>query len=249
MLPVPASCAPPRSARNSRRRENHMTIMLARIPSNSCSTMTVTKEAMPRPSSERNTARSMMLPMTRDRKITKVLTTPCTSVRVTMSPLATCVISWPSTASTSWRFMRCSSPLLTATRAALRLAPVAKAFGSGESKIPTSGMPTPTARAWCSTTESSHCSVASPGGSMTRTPMVIFAIHFDMASEMKEPEKPKNAANTSRPPRLLPCTASQASRPSRRATTDSTRTTARLVARNSTMRFMAGMEPWVKVRD
>src|SRR5256885_7728940 len=57
---------------------------------------------------------------------------------------------------------------------------------------------------------------------MTRTPMVIFAIHLDMASEMKEPEKPKNAANTSRPPRLLPCTASQASRPSRRATTDST---------------------------
>src|SRR2546423_7357683 len=76
---------------------------------------------------------------------------------------------------------------------------------------------------------------------MTRTPMVIFAIHLDMASEMKEPEKPKNAANTSRPPRLLPCTASQASSPSRRATTDSTRTTARLVARNSTMRFMAGV--------
>src|SRR2546430_5392915 len=76
---------------------------------------------------------------------------------------------------------------------------------------------------------------------MTRTPMVIFAIHLDMASEMKEPEKPKNAANTSRPPRLLPCTASQASSPSRRATTDSTRTTARVVARNSTMRFMAGV--------
>src|SRR2546423_15575516 len=75
---------------------------------------------------------------------------------------------------------------------------------------------------------------------MTRTPMVIFAIHLDMASEMKEPEKPKNAANTSRPPRLLPCTASQASSPSRRATTDSTRTTARVGARKSTMRFMAG---------
>src|SRR2546430_12324136 len=37
-----------------------------------------------------------------------------------------------------------------------------------------------------------HCSVASPGGSMTRTPMVIFAIHFDMASEMKEPEDRKS---------------------------------------------------------
>src|SRR5213076_662806 len=118
-------------------------IMLAGIPSNSCRTMMVTKEATPRPSSERNTARSMMLPMTRDRKITKVLTTPCTSDRVTMSPLATWVISCPSTASISSRLMRCRSPLLTATRAALRLAPVAKAFGSGESKMPTSGMATP----------------------------------------------------------------------------------------------------------
>src|SRR2546421_11647455 len=79
---------------------------------------------------------------------------------------------------------------------------------------------------------------------MTRCAMVIFAIQLDMASEMKEPEKQKNAANTSRPPRLLPCTASQASSPSRRATTDSTRTTARLVARNSTMRFMAGRGTW-----
>src|SRR6267143_671198 len=79
---------------------------------------------------------------------------------------------------------------------------------------------------------------------MTRTPMVVFAIHFDRASEMNEPAKPKNAANTSRPPRLVPCTANQASSPRRRATTDSTRTIARLVARNNTMRFMAAMEPW-----
>jgi len=62
---------------------------------------------------------------------------------------------------------------------------------------------------------------------------------LDMASEMNEPAKPKKAANTSRPPRLWPCTASQASRPVTRATIDSTRTTARLVTRNRTMRFMS----------
>src|SRR5579862_5113965 len=74
--PVPASRAPPRSARNSRQRENHMTMMLARMPRTICRTMTVRNEPMPRPSSDRNTARSMMLPMTRDKKITKVLTMP-----------------------------------------------------------------------------------------------------------------------------------------------------------------------------
>ena len=34
---------------------------------------------------------------------------------------------------------------------------------------------------------------------MTRTPMERFAMNLDMASEMNEPAKPKNAANTSRP--------------------------------------------------
>jgi len=102
---------------------------------------------MPRPSSERNTARSMMLPMTRARKITKVLTTPCTSVRVTMR---------------RWRTVRhfmaehrldllaahaLQSPLLTATSAALRAGAGGEGVRSGESKIPTSGMATPTARA------------------------------------------------------------------------------------------------------
>src|SRR5438105_3361282 len=137
--------------------------------------------------------------------------------------------------------MRCSSPVLTATSAASRLAPVANAFGCGESKIPTSGMPMPAARAWLATTPTSHCSVALPGWSMTRTPMDVLAIHFDRASEMNEPAKPKKAAKTSSPPRLLPWACSQRSSPIRWATTDSTRTMARLVARNSTMRFMAGL--------
>ena len=58
-------------------------------------------------------------PITRDRKSTKVFTTPWISVSVTMSPFATWLTSWPSTASTSSRFMRCSSPVLTATSAAV----------------------------------------------------------------------------------------------------------------------------------
>ena len=42
---------------------------------------------------------------------------------------------------------------------------------------------------------------------------------FDMASEMKEPANPKNAENTSSPPRLPPWIASHASRPVISATT------------------------------
>src|SRR5260221_2686392 len=52
------------------------------------------------PRSVRNTVLSTMKPTTRDRKNTKVLSTPWIRVRVTMSPLETWVISWPSTAST-----------------------------------------------------------------------------------------------------------------------------------------------------
>ena len=48
-------------------------------------------------------------------------------------------------ASTSSRFMLCSKPLLTATSAESRRAPVAKALGESEGKIATSGMPIPAA--------------------------------------------------------------------------------------------------------
>ena len=68
--------------------------------------------------------------MTREMKMTKVLTTPWISVRVTMSPLAMCATSCASTASASSRVMFCSRPVDTATSELLLLAPVAKAFGS-----------------------------------------------------------------------------------------------------------------------
>ena len=193
---------------------------------------------MPRPSLLPKIALSTMPPMMRDRKMTKVFTTPWISVRVTMSPLAMWAISWPSTASTSFCRMDCSRPVLTATSALLRLAPVAKALGCGDSKMPTSGMPMPARCAWARIVSTSHCSVLLAGCSMTRTPMERLAIHLDRNSEMSAPPNPNRAAKTSRPPRSLPREVMYWSMPRRRATTESTRTTARLVARNRKIRFI-----------
>ena len=50
-----------------------------------------------------------------------------------MSPLATWLTSWPSTAEAWSAFMDRNRPVLTATRELFRLGPVAKALGSGES--------------------------------------------------------------------------------------------------------------------
>jgi len=114
-----------------------------------------------------------------------------------MSPLATWETSWPSTASASSGRMRCSRPVLTATKALLRDIPVANALGSGLSKIPTSGMPIPESRAMRATVSTSQRSKALPGCSITRTPMKRLAIHLDIAKEMKEPPIPMMAAKTS----------------------------------------------------
>ena len=104
--------------------------------------------------------------------------------------------------------------------------------------MPTSGIPMPACCARLRTVSSSQCSAGEAGASMTRTPMVLLAIHFDIASEISEPMKPKNAANTSRPLRLLPWRANQASRPVTYATIVSISTIARLVSTNKTMRFI-----------
>ena len=66
----------------------------------------------------------------RAKNTTNVLTTPWISVSVTMSPLATCAISCPSTASTSSWLIDCSRPVDTATSAEFLNAPVANALGS-----------------------------------------------------------------------------------------------------------------------
>src|SRR5208283_4853989 len=83
-----------------------------------------------------------------------------------------------------------SKPVLTATSAALRRAPVAKAFMSSASKMPTSGMPTPAWPASRLTVPSSQTSRSDCGSPMTRTPIIRLAVHFDSASEISAPPQP-----------------------------------------------------------
>ena len=73
---------------------------------------------------------------------------------------------------------------------------------------------------------------------MTRTPIMRFAVHFDRASEMRDPPKPKMAAKTSKPPvpPCIKCTPKIFS--TMNSTTLSSASTARLVRTNRKMRFM-----------
>ena len=56
------------------------------------------------------------------------------------------------------------------------------------------GMPEVAICAWRRTVSSSQRSVSFAGCSITRAPVDIFAIHLDMASEMKAPPMPNTAA-------------------------------------------------------
>ena len=71
--------------------------------------------------------------MTRDRTITKVLTTPWIKAKVTISPFETWLTSWAKTASTSSCVIERINPVLTATKALFLFIPVANALGSGAS--------------------------------------------------------------------------------------------------------------------
>ena len=136
--------------------------------------------------------------------------------------------------------MLCSRPVLTATSAASRRAPVANAFGSGESNTPTSGMPMPAACAWRCTAPTSQLSVALAGCEITRTPIMRLADHLEIASEKSEPVKPTTADRTSSLPRsrFEPCASRIELMPSRFSTMPSSNMIARLVARNSRIRFI-----------
>ena len=131
MLALPASVAPPASARNSRARENHATTIEPRMPNAMSNTSVVTKNT--RCEIFSSTICRTMFAMMREKNITKALTTPWISVSVTMSPLAMCATSCASTPSTSSRRIERSRPVDTATRLRLLLGPVANAFTSGES--------------------------------------------------------------------------------------------------------------------
>src|SRR5450432_2408746 len=234
---VPRYVALPASARNSRRREYHATMMLASTPNSSCATIMVMKYPGPVPRSVRKTMRSTKNATTRARNTTNVFTTPCSNVIVTMSPLATCATSWPSTASISSCDIELSSPVETATSAELRKAPVANALAS-PSYTATSGMLMPALSASFLTAATSHASPSLAGVWITCAPVVHFAIDFDMSSEMIAPVKPMTAEYTSSAPGLSPLAASIWFRPSALVTTLSTSITAMLVTRNRKMRFM-----------
>src|SRR6266850_385100 len=189
------------------------------------------------PRSVRNTVLSTMKPTTRERKNTKVLSTPWMRVRVTMSPLETWVISWPSTASTSSRLIDSSKPVETATSAEFLNAPVAKAFGA-PSYTATSGIPMFALSARRRTVATSHCSCAPSGSFMTCAPVDHSAICLEMRSDMKEPPKPISSENQSSDWRSRPFSVRNRSTPSTLAMTESSSTTARLVAMKRRMRFM-----------
>ncbi len=86
-----------------------------------------------------------------------------------------------------------------------QLMPVAKALMSGESKIATSGMPMPAAWAWRRAVSTSQSSVDVAGDSITRAPVMRFAVHLEMASEINDPPMPMTAAKIRSDPRFSPC--------------------------------------------
>ena len=103
----------------------------------------------------------------------------------------------------------------------------------------TSGMPMPTAFAWAATVSTSQASVASAGRVMSWAPVDHLAMGLEISSAMKAPAKPTTSENTSSMGRLRPFALMNLSTPSTDSVTDSTSMIARLVTRNSTMRFMS----------
>ena len=99
------------------------------MPSPTCSTTAKRTYAPPLP-------RRLPLPpesteaSTREKKRTNALRTPWTRVSVTMSPFATWLISWPSTALSSSLVIWPMMSVETATSAWFLNAPVAKAFAA-----------------------------------------------------------------------------------------------------------------------
>ncbi len=129
-------CAPPRSARYSRMRENHITTNIARNPNTSWNAIYTPwyaryERPFSSPSRERNddTARAAIW----ENSMTNVFITPWRSVRVTISQLSMCAISCHTTHSISHLSIWFRSPVETATRELFLVAPVANALGSADS--------------------------------------------------------------------------------------------------------------------
>ena len=88
-------------------------------------------------------------------------------------------------------------------------------------------MPMPARCASALTVSTNHSSVLVDGASMTRAPVDHFAIGLLISSEKIAPVNPTTSENTIKVPRLRPL-----------AVSDITNSTARLVARNRTIRFI-----------
>ena len=155
-----------------------------------------------------------------------------------MSPLATCATSCAMTASTSSRFMVCSSPVDTATRAEFLNAPVAKALGA-PSKMATSGMPILDFSAMVFTVATIQRCVGSAESLMSCAPVVHLAMGLLISSEMMAPPKPMISAKPNSVPMFRPWAVMKRFRPSRCAAMPRTSITATLVTTNSRIRFMA----------
>ena len=179
--------------------------------------------------------------MTRARNITNAFITPCSSVIVTMSPLAMCATSWASTPSTSsCRIERsrprtrrrgcgsCSDPSRTRSpRASRRCRLPASAGWPGAS----AAQPSRTAsRAWLLPVRpSTSC-----------TPVARFAIHRDICSEMNAPPMPQTRQNTASAWRFSPSGPMPLPTPRNAATTLSVRTIAMLVSDEQENSFAHG---------
>ena len=157
-----------------------------------------------------------------------------------MSPLAMWATSWAITASISSLVMPCSRPVVTATSDEFLNAPVAKALGS-PSKMPTSGMPIWAFSASLRTVSTIQASSAFCGPSgplMTRTPALHLATGLLINSEIIAPPKPMISAKPSKADRFSPLDVRKRFTPNRLATMPSTATTAMLVSKKSSMRFI-----------
>ncbi len=104
----------------------------------------------------------------------------------------------------------------------------------------TSGIEIPASCACRCTVLRSQLSAALRGVSMTCAPVRRFADHFEMASDMNDPEKPMTAEKISNACRSswVPCSLSIDSMPSSCMTTDNTTSTAMFVPRNSRILFI-----------
>ena len=232
-----------RSARNSRWRENHMTIMVARMASTSCVTIVEIRigGTLAALAAEHGPVHDVA-DDARERRTQRYSPRPGSSVSVTMSPFAT----WRDLmAQDGFDFVpvciRLTRPLLTATRALLRRAPVAKALGSGN-RISTDLRHRDAGKSG-SWRRTASPRAARSSVSLAGWPMTLHA-HHAFGHPLGDGQRNQRSAKADQRPehkdelKLMPRAFSQGSKPSRRSATLATNRIAKLVRTNSRILFM-----------